>query len=283
MLADTKVLPIAVPYGRLTLSHEPPEQLARGQGRGPLDDLAQILAVERKVRVGLSARHGQQGRGPVHGDGDLRRHHAARTAGRVANDSRNPNAALQQVAFFAHERPHAGKTLAAVVAGEDHDRVIRNAGSVQGSQDTAYTVVHRAHHFRIGRQRAAAEVEQFLQLRGPGGIDGALPRPMWRGIMEAQKEGAPRLRRVVHILHRTVGQQIGEVSGLLDQRFVLVKIGPPAAVLMGEIVSAAARHAEELIVAALEGPEPRKVAHVPLADEAGRIPAPLQKGCKCWV
>ena len=101
----------------------PPEQrtvVGRSRARA---DRHQILAVERIRGSAVAPAGGEQRRRPVHRDRRLIGDSARPDHARPAHDRRNAQAAFPEVPLLERERPVERIPLAAVVAGEDDQRV----------------------------------------------------------------------------------------------------------------------------------------------------------------
>src|SRR5262249_34986689 len=120
---DLQILPVAVAYGALLPRFETPEQLARMGWRPVGENRQQIVAVRRIGGVGLGTRSRHQRRHPVHRDHDLLGHRSRRNPPGPARDCWDAKATFKQFPLHAGEWPDLGKPLAAVVAGENDDRV----------------------------------------------------------------------------------------------------------------------------------------------------------------
>ena len=72
-------------------------------------------------------------------------------------------------------------------------------------------------------------------------------------------------------VHRAIGDEVGEIAGLVNLRLALAQVVDAGRIAVREIVDAAAHHAEEFLVAALQRAEVRREAQVPLAREGGRV------------
>ena len=82
--------------------------------------------------------------------------------GRPVRDPGHADAAFGQVHLAADQRPVVGEALAAVVAGEDHQRVVRQAAASQRVQHPADAFVHVVDHAAVGVDVAAVQVEQVV-------------------------------------------------------------------------------------------------------------------------
>src|SRR5690348_9331718 len=109
---------------------------------------------------------------------------------RPVEDCWYAQSSLEQFCLSAGKRPCIRKALAAVVAGEDDDRVLEDAVGTQCLCHTADLKVHALNHALICFLRAAIEIGQpatFKALRFRL-VSGSLPRPV-RGIeVQAEEE-----------------------------------------------------------------------------------------------
>jgi hypothetical protein len=85
-----------------------------------------------------------------------------------------------------------GEALAAVVAGEDDDRVVEQPPGAERPHDATDLLVHRLDHPLVGPLRPAVQIEQAAGHRaeplGLGFVAGPFPRPVRRIEVEAQHE-----------------------------------------------------------------------------------------------
>jgi hypothetical protein len=72
-----------------------------------------------------------------------------------ADDRRNARAALEEIALLNGKRPVVREPLAAVVAGEDDERIALAAGSLERLQHASDARIHVAHHRREDLRRSA--------------------------------------------------------------------------------------------------------------------------------
>ena len=217
----------------------------------------------------------EEGGDPVHRDRELRGNAARRDHRRPRGKQRHANAALEQVHLLADERPGVGEALAAVVAGEHDQRVLRGAGRLQRVEDPADAFVHVMNHRAIGLDRAAVQVMNRLgDAPRLGLVIPRHPRPVRRGVVHAQQE---RLARASDELDRAIADEIGQIAGALDLGPVLEEVVVPARVAMAEVVDPAAQRAEVLGVAALQRTEVRRKAEVPLAGKRRRVAGVAQQ------
>ena len=135
---------------------------------------------------------------------------------RPARDARHADAAFGQVHLAADERPVVAEALAAVVAREDDQRVVAQTAGVQRIEHAADALVEFADHLVVDVDGSAIEVPE----RGAGhrrlrGMVARLPRPVRRGVVQAEQERRPIGGARIHVLHRAVAQQVGEVGALV--------------------------------------------------------------------
>jgi hypothetical protein len=105
---------------------------------------------------------------------------------------------------------------------------------------------------------------------------------MRRGEMQAHQERLLRSGVALNGLHRPIAEQVRHVAVPLDRHLLFVKLarlraGAQRIRTMIEIVGSAAEDAEEVIVAALQWTEIRKVTEMPFADQRGAVARLLQQ------
>ena len=170
-------------------------------------------AVERIVGVRRHARRLEEGRHPVHRDRELRGGAARRHARRPAHDVGHADAALEQVHLLADERPGVGEALAAVVAGEDHERVVRRAGRVERVRGCG-----RCPRPCGGSSSGRSATEppsmwEILSMRSRLGLVVArLPGPVRRRVVHRQQERRLAAALPADEVDRALGDEIGEVA-----------------------------------------------------------------------
>mmetsp|Transcript_67487 Transcript_67487/g.186944 ORF Transcript_67487/g.186944 Transcript_67487/m.186944 type:complete len:527 (-) Transcript_67487:101-1681(-) len=274
-----QVFPVAVAHRALGVGLVAPEQLALHR-RGLAQHLGQqVAAVARVVGVGRGAGSGQQRGQPVHADQHLIADLAGLHARGPAQQRGHADAAFQQLALLATEGPDIGEALAAVVAGEHDDGVLRQALGLQRGQHAAHGSIQRGDDLAVLLQVAAVGVVEVLELARHRFVAWALPRPVRRGEVQAQQEGLGRTLAAQEGL-AVVGDQVGVVAHLVDPHLALEQVrgqvGADAG-LVGEIVHRAAGVAKELVVAALQRTELGQGAEVPFAEQRGAVAAGLQQ------
>src|SRR5262249_38474429 len=113
-----------------------------------------------------------------------------------------------------------------------------------------------------------------------------LPRPVRRGVMEAEQERLFGSGATRDEFDGAVAQQIGEIAVAVHLGAVLEQVVRAEAVLMREVVDATRQRAEMLVVAALQRPERRRKAEMPFADQrravAGSAEARGERGMAGW-
>ena len=190
------------------------------------------------------------------------------------------DAAFQQLRLLAAERPGLREALAAVVAGEDDDRVVGQALLLAARRSTRpIGGVQRRHHPAVRGQVAAVVVEDVADLARHGLVARAFPRPVRRREVQRQEERLCRLL-LADVIDGALGQQVRVVADLVHRHFAFVQVfrhvGPDAR-LVREVVDGAAVVAEEEVVAALQRAEGRQVAQVPLAEQRRAVAVLLQQ------
>src|SRR5581483_12260262 len=94
-----------------------------------------------------------------------------------------------------------------------------------------------------------------------------LPRPVRRGVVQAEQERLLLVGATGNEIDGALRQEIGEIALAMDLGVVLEKIVDAETVLVGVVVDAAGERPEMLVVAALERAEVRLEAEMPLADQ----------------
>ena len=74
------------------------------------------------------------------------------------DEPRNAESAFEEFGLDAGERPRVGEALTAIVAGENDDGIVGEAGIVERLQNASNLKIHRLHHPRIGAHRATIEM-----------------------------------------------------------------------------------------------------------------------------
>jgi hypothetical protein len=134
----------------------------------PGQDRQEITAVERIGGRRRDAGCGETDRGQIHCDAYLIRHLAGHDPTRPPADLRHPDPAFQQIKFAADEWPDLGKTLAAIVAGENDEVLVPSGVALHGRDNPSDAGIEDLHHLAIDAGRSA--LDDF------GPIDLALPR-----------------------------------------------------------------------------------------------------------
>ena len=194
---------------------------------------------------------------------------------RPAHEVGHADAALEQVHLLAGEGPDVGKPFPAVVAGEHHDRVALRADVLQRCEDAADALVHVVDHAEVGVDRAAREVADVLAVGGEQLglrlVGTRLPGPVRRGVVEREQERFRLPAPALDVIERARADQVGEIADAVHLGLSLPQVVHAGGVAVREVVQASAHRAEEFLVAALERPEVRRVAQVPLADQRGGV------------
>ena len=113
----------------------------RGCGAAPAgQDGQQILAVRRKGRVGRARRRRRAGSAGNPSSSSPGSRSCRPRSARPADDQGHADAAFEQLALHPGERPHVGEALAAIVAGEDDDRVAGDARADRARPSTLPTL-----------------------------------------------------------------------------------------------------------------------------------------------
>ena len=177
---------------------------------------------------------------------------AGRDAGRPMRDPRHANAAFGQVHLAAHQRPVVAEALAAVVAGEDDQRVVQLPGFLQRIDDPANAFVHVVDHALVGVDVAAVQVKQVVfDLGCLRMVFARFPRPVRRGVVQAQKEGVGGALALPHALDkvdRLAGNQVGQIAFMRLFLFTHPQIVRAAGGAVGKVVHATGHGAKELVI-----------------------------------
>src|SRR6185436_21044602 len=136
-------------------------------------------------------------------------------------------------------------------------------------EDAPDLFVHAGDHGGVGLHVAAIEMPQRAarlyrsQPRGLGLVLWPFPRPVRRREVQADEPGPRAFPQSLERLHGLVGQQVGQVSGLLDARVSIPEVRL-AVVSMREVIDRGAANAPELFVAALQRTVVRQLSEMPL-------------------
>src|SRR5579883_1264842 len=137
VLVDLEPLHIAVAQGALRVVFVAPEELSRNRRGSRRQQRQKIDAIGRIRRVGRGAGRGKQRGQPIHRDRHLSADRAGGDVARPAENRRDAQPPFQQFSLFSGEWPGVGEPLAAIVAGEDHDRVARDPRRIERIEHTA--------------------------------------------------------------------------------------------------------------------------------------------------
>ncbi|MCY1545244.1 hypothetical protein D9M68_811750 [compost metagenome] len=180
-------------------------------------------------------------------------HAAGRDRRGPVGDPGHADAAFGQVHLAAHQRPVVGEALAAVVAGEDDQRVVFQSVLAQRGHQLADAFVHVVDHAAVGLHVAAVQVEQVLRhVGGHVSVVARLPGPVRRGVVQAEQKGLAGFRigrALVNVIDRALREHVGEVAHFVVFVFVDVEVVFAAGRAVGEVVHAAGHDAEERVVA----------------------------------
>ena len=120
-------------------------------------------------------------------------------------DPRHADAAFRQVHLAAHQRPVVGKALAAVVTGKHHQGVVTQAVFFKRLHDPANAFVHVVDHAAVAVDVAALQVKNIVSYRGGNGfVVTAFPRPVRRGVVQAQEKKRGLLRHAIDVVNGVV-------------------------------------------------------------------------------
>ena len=123
---------------------------------------------------------------------------ACRNSSRPANEGRHADAALPDGPLAVEERRVARQPFAAVVVGEDDDRVVRDASAVQRSGSSPTPLVDLLDHRDVVGPRAGRVVVRHHVariVRCNGGFAGHLVRPVRRVVRDVDEERPSRAAR----------------------------------------------------------------------------------------
>jgi hypothetical protein len=178
----------------------------------------------------------QKSRVQIHGDGHLRGDLAFRQFGGPAHEAGHANAAFPHGGLVMEERRVAAVALAAVVAGENDERVVGEAVFLQFGQNHAHTEVDALDHGLVNGaaamvHRLFGDHRRFWRVwRLKRGVDGQM-----RHIKE---EGLGLV--IADELHGALVDEVGEVAlafhrlEAVPQRVSAVVVGVPVEVGMAE-------------------------------------------------
>ena len=277
VFADAEIFHVAVAHGLLGVGVVSPVKLARYGWKDWVRGKhvwKQADSVERVVGIGLPTSGFEEGGDPVHRNTNLVRGVDSDVA-RPAGDGWDAEAAFEQLHLGAGEGPYVGESLAAVVAGEDHDRVVGEPILVEGFEDTAYLLIHRDNHAGVGGLVAAVVVGEVAgDALGFGFVVGAFPRPVRRVEVERDEKWLFGFGVVADGGDGAVAEEVGEVAVVVDEGVLIpevVGVGGGSAGFVGEVVELAAAEAVEVVVSGFEWAEVGEPAEVPLADQGGSV------------
>src|SRR5260370_39408260 len=188
-LRHFEVLPMVAADGPLVAVVDAPVEgpLARGCLSG--QDRQAITAVERIDGRRRDAGRGETGRGQIHCDAYLIRRLAGHDATRPPADLRHPDPAFQQIKFAADEWPDLGETLAAIVAGENDERLAPGRVALHRGDNPSDAGIEHLHHLAIDTRRSALDdlVPIDLALARRRFNHSASPWPMRPRLIEAEE------------------------------------------------------------------------------------------------
>ena len=136
-------------------------------------------------------------------------------------------------------------------------------------------LVHLADHGEVGHNRAAVEVVDLLDALRLRPIRAREPGPVRRIVVDRQEERI--LVLASDELDRPLGDEVREVALPEHLGVVFVQVVVACGIAVSEVVHAARERAEELLVAALQRPEVRRIAEMPLAHECGGVTGVAQE------
>src|SRR5581483_7000707 len=145
------------------------------------------------------------------------------------------------------------KSFAAIVAGEDDDRILSKAVSVQGFDNSADLNVQILNHPLISFLRAAVEIGEWTATR-PQSLRFCLvtrrfPRPVRRVEMQTEQERPPGLRAPIDYVDGPAAEQVRQVARLMEFYIVVPEIvADPVGVRI--VIESAPAKTEEVIVTA---------------------------------
>ena len=228
--------------------------------------------------IGGHARCGKHRGRPVHAHALLG---AGAAGGYDGGPVRNPghaDAAFGQVHLAAHQRPVVREAFAAVVAGEDDQRVVQLAVGAQRLDDPAYALVHVMDHAAVLVDVAARQMRDAgAQLLGRGTVIACFPGPVRGRVVQAQEERGIALAHAVDEIHAALRQQIGQIAFVVVLFLAHPQVMLARAAQMGEIVHAARHGAEVFLVTRAQRAEVGRVAQMPFADQRGAVARILEQ------
>ena len=169
---------------------------------------------------------GENRRRQIERGGDLARHRPCGHLAGPAQEGRHADATLPQRGLVMKQRRVPREPLAAVVVREDHQRVFGELQPVQRRQNPADARVHALQHAGVisacavepGRVDAHV-VRPSRHLEGP--VDGVV------GDVEEERLGCALLDES----HRSVREQVRQVTGSFDRAIVLPQVDDAGSVL----------------------------------------------------
>ena len=271
MPVHAQVLPGAVAHGALApVVHAPEQRLVVAPG-GVVQQRHERAAIQRVAGGSRGACGVEHRRAPVHGHAGLRAGAAGGNHGGPVGNPGHADAAFGQVHLAAHQGPVVREAFAAVVAGEHHQCVALQPFGAQQVHQAANAFVHVVDHAAIGVDVAAVQVEQVaLHLLRQRLVVACFPRPVGRGVVQAQEEWRAAARATGHAAHKVqavVGDQVGEVAALLLLGVVQVQVVLAGGAAVREVVHPARHGAKELVIARTQRAERGRIAQVPLAHQ----------------
>ncbi len=258
------------------LAREPPVEIVIRVPVTVDEPREQTRAVERMRRCGFGAGGVEEGRRPIGRDVGLRADLDAVDRGRPAQEERNPDAALGEVALLADERPVARPSFPTVVGTEADDGVVGLPGGVERVEDPSDAGVQRFDEFGVLGQRPVVPIEERQRARhvlgfelrpdprSDGGVFGALPGPVWGCVVQLEVERPLAVGR--DVVGGAVGDHPREVADFLDRGLVLPEIGLSECADVLEVVDGAVEAPEELLEPGPQRAVPGEPATVPLPD-----------------
>ena len=263
--------PVALADGHL-FAQAPMQCLVRCGFFLPLEVGQQVHALDLPIGLGSDGGGSQRGGQDVELDDGLVVDGACRDDAGPGGEEGDADAALERGAFGAAQgfvdraveggARHGG---AAVVAEEEDEGVLVEAGIAELGGDGADGIVHGAHHGGVAAAPGIGDGGEFFQawLIGlQGGVDGV------EGEVEEERVGLVAFDEA----DRFAGEGVGEVGGVL----LAGRLGAAEDAVGPEVIVRAAEETEELIEAALPGMVVGRGAKVPLADQGGAVPGGLE-------
>ena len=176
------------------------------------------------------------------------------------------------------ERRVARQPFAAVVVGEEDERVAGQAQLLQHAGDPSDALVGALDHRHVVGPRARVLLVRLHEprvSRRDRRLVGHLERPV-RGVV-GDLEEERTLRVLLNEADRPLGDQIGHVSVGVDRRAVFEEVVCAVRIGVLVIIDEPAQESEEVVEPVRVGLELRAIAEMPLAHQGRRVSGVLQE------